>query len=458
MKLNKYLIILLSSYKLLFADDIDIIDEQYFVNNTMLLNNYQVEEYDDVWQRMIDGFQLQYYNSPRVKYYEKFYTKNPAKLTQTFNQASIYIYFILTQLERYGLPSELALIPIVESDYNAEVINGTGRYDGIWQINLITSQRFNLPENASINERKNVIKSTNAAIDYFIYLHNVFLQWDTTIGAYNWGPGNMYKAIINSKQQLGKVNYETLPLRKITADYVPKLIALSHIIKNPDRFGIELKNVTNKPSFRVTKPIMIDNIQNIMTNAKISPPEFKKLNPQFKNDTANIGTNDIIVLPNLNYNLYIASIDKYYNKNKVQDEDMQILLASIDENNSLAMNDAINTSNNMTPTSIVKDEDTITNIIATNDLESIPTNSNKSDDLIAIRVNKNESRTIKPVFNNSRHNQLIATTTKQKYHTIKKGETLYSISKSYNINLKQIMALNKIRNYDIKLGQKIKLY
>jgi membrane-bound lytic murein transglycosylase D len=461
MKINKSLFLLAFSFKLIFANSYSNEDIS-FANNTMLLNNYQINTYDDIWERMISGFQLQYYDSPRVYYYEDFYSKNPNKLADTFNKASVYLYFILSQLERYGLPAELALIPIVESNYDPEVINGTGRYDGIWQFTLLTGQRFNLYENSDINDRKNIIKSTNAAISYFIYLQSLFNQWEVAIGAYNWGEGAMYKAILDSQQTIGKVNYEKLPLRKITADYVPKLIALSHIVKNPHKFGVNLKHVVNSPLFKVSLPIAEDKVKNIVDNSQISMQKFKSLNPQFKNKNSIVSSNNLIVLPNSNYNFYVTSFDKYYNKSNIFDnnnDSMQMLLATIDENNKLVSNDSKNYLDSAQQ-NLQIDQDDIANIIANVDVDknnSSNTINNKTDEIIAQKIIDNETKIIKPNYNYKSNYNLGLKLRKDKYHIVKKGETLYSISKKYGIDLIRIININKIKNHDVRLGQKIKL-
>lgn len=458
--MKKYLLLLICSCKLSFANADLSYEEISFANNIMLLNNYQVADYDDVWERMVSGFQLQYYDSSRVRYYERFYSKNPARLSDTFNKASLYIFFILNQIERYGLPTELALIPIVESNYDPEAINGTGRYDGIWQFTLLTGQRFSLYENNEINDRKNIIKSTNAAVNYFIYLQSLFKQWEVAIGAYNWGEGAMYRAILDSHQTIGAVNYERLPLRQITADYVPKLIALSHIVKNPNKFGISLKYVANEPQFKITTPIVEDKVKNVANNAQISINQFKLLNPQFKNRNSLITYSNFIVLPNANYNFYVSYLDKYYNKSNSyydDNEQKQILLATINENNKLIADNIQDEQNDSISTLELSKDDGIADIITNVDNHVNSFNDQSyTDKIITKKATANETRIIKPNYNFN--SKLLVKPENKKYHIIKKGETLYSISKRYSIDLAKIVTINKIRNYDIKLGQRIRLY
>jgi membrane-bound lytic murein transglycosylase D len=270
------------------------------------------------------------------------------------------------------------------------------------------------------------------------------------IGAYNWGEGAMYRAILDSHQQLGYVVYEKLPLRQITANYVPKLIALSHIIKDPNRFGINLPYVENKSKFKIVKPMARDSVKNFIKNSQISNQMFYKLNPQFVSINTMIDTTENIAIPHQNYNIYLASIDKYYND---KNDEIKVLDFSVEQNNELALDIHKDTPKN-------NEEDTIASIIDdTNIIDNtnskIPISHN--NDMIVTRANNNENRIIKPKLQKYIPNYANEKTI-QKYHIIKKGDTLYSISKKYNINLSKIIDLNNIKNYNIALGQKIKLY
>jgi len=142
--------------------------------NFMLMNNYNLRQSQNIWDRMQQGFQLNYEETKLVKYYEKFYTKNPATFDKLMKNATPYLYYMLTQTERYALPSELALIPIVESNYDPLAKNPTDAYAGMWQFVPITGTRFNLAQNNDIDERRNIVKSTNAALIYLNYLHLMF--------------------------------------------------------------------------------------------------------------------------------------------------------------------------------------------------------------------------------------------------------------------------------------------
>lgn len=172
--------------------------------NFMLLNNYDIPEYSNIWDRMRNGFRLSHEDTDKVKYYEKLYTRDKSAFSALINNAKPYLYYILTQTEKHGMPAEVALIPAIESTFNPKAQNPTDAYAGLWQFIPTTGKQFNLQQNDIFDDRQNILKSTQAAIKHLTYLYIMFKQWDVAIGAYNWGEGNMYRAILASKQKLAR--------------------------------------------------------------------------------------------------------------------------------------------------------------------------------------------------------------------------------------------------------------
>jgi membrane-bound lytic murein transglycosylase D len=283
--------------------------------NFMLINNYDLPEYSNIWDRMRQGFKLSHKENDKVKYYEKLYTKNPKAFNQLINNAKPYLYYILTQTEKNGMPSEIALIPAVESSFNPRAENPTDAYAGMWQFIPSTGKQFSLQQNDDFDDRQNIIKSTKAAITHLNYLYAMFKQWDVAIGAYNWGEGSMYRAILSSNQNIGNINYNTLPLRQITANYVPKIIALSNIIENPHKFGVTLDTATNQPYFAITSLTTTTSIKDLHQIANIDKDTFISLNPQFKNNNYTLRPNEQIALPIKNQNIYYANANINDTKN-----------------------------------------------------------------------------------------------------------------------------------------------
>lgn len=481
------------------ADDIS--------TNFMLMNNYDVRQNQDIWNRMRQGFQLNHEETTRVKYYERFYSKSQTHFDKLIKNASPYIYYILTQTERNGLPSELALIPIVESDYNPFTINGAGSYDGMWQFTPSTGTGFNLNENSNINERKNIVKSTNAALNYLTFLNEMFKQWDVAIGAYNWGPGNMGKAITASNQKIGNINYSDLPLRKITADYVPKVIALSNIIANPSKFGLRLDSMPNQPYFAIIHPVNNDTVSSITDKSNTDSQTFKILNPQFKNTDYAPQQQAQILVPIKNQEIYLASI----NGNKIITP--QVIVPTTQATTTIASNTP-NTAgnNNVAPfddainqigyadngqnvkVAIVQGNSTTT----TDNDATVPVSNgnyikvaNVTQEDVSQEDVTPETSSSKPILiiprmannkTNSQLNSLVdnlsddsVTKTTSKPHVVKarntqevtkhkiikykvnKGDTLYSIAKKFNVEISDIRRMNKLHGNSVQYKQILKI-
>lgn len=286
-------------------------------NNFMLLNNYNLPKYSTIWDRMSNGFKLPITNNDKVKYYEILYTKDKVAFNNLINNARPYLYYILNQTEKNGMPSEIALIPAVESRFNPKAQNPTDSYAGMWQFIPTTGKQFNLKQTEDFDDRQNIIKSTQAAVKHLNYLYAMFKQWDVAIGAYNWGEGNMYHAILESNQKIGNVEYNKLPLRQITANYVPKIIALSNIIRNPNKFGVKLETIDNKPYFAITSVNQTTTLRNLHKVANIDECTFILLNPQFKNNYHMLTNQEEVVLPIENQNIYYANINNSNNINTI---------------------------------------------------------------------------------------------------------------------------------------------
>ena len=198
---------------------------------------------------MSDGFALDHSETKEVKYWEKRYG-SPKYFNIIMQNAAPYLYFVVTEMERRGIPTELALIPIVESTYNPNAVSPAAISTGMWQFVSSSGKRFGMIQNSDLDERKDIVKSTRAAITYLQYLHDMFGSWELAIAAYNWGEGNINTAVNNSSSR----NFYDLDVRDVTHQYVPKVIALANIIQNPRKFGVKLSNLPNQPYFAIINP------------------------------------------------------------------------------------------------------------------------------------------------------------------------------------------------------------
>jgi membrane-bound lytic murein transglycosylase D len=215
------------------------------------------------------------------------------KLYSILQAAGPYIYYILNQTKARGLPAELALIPVIESEFNPNDHSKKGAL-GLWQLMPKTAHDLGVKVKSSYDGRRNVVDSTKAALAYFNDLGNLFKgNWYLAIAAYNCGEGR----VMHAQKQTGNTSYWNLPLPKDTKVYVPRLLAVAEIIKNPEKYGVELPQVDNKPYFaeiKVKKPV---NLVQFSKSSGISMDTIHALNPDYKHGVAEKNGSYSLLIP-----------------------------------------------------------------------------------------------------------------------------------------------------------------
>jgi membrane-bound lytic murein transglycosylase D len=256
---------------------------------------------EDIWIRIRKGFGIPNLDNPLVINQLNWYTTRPDYIQRTTTRASLYLYHVVEQLEKRNMPTELALLPFIESAFNPQAYS-SAKAAGMWQFIPSTGRDFNLKQNVFKDERRDVIASTDAALNYLQKLYGMFGDWQLVLAAYNWGEGSVQRAI-NRNRAAGKpIDFNSLssqmPLE--TRNYVPKLQAVKDIITMPEQYSITLPKVDNQPYFvTVGKTHDID-IKVAAQLAEISIDEFKALNPQFNRPVITGGANTQILLPQSN--------------------------------------------------------------------------------------------------------------------------------------------------------------
>jgi membrane-bound lytic murein transglycosylase D len=206
---------------------------------------------DDLLEKLRREFSLTPVMNNRVQAELKWFTRNPKYLNRVFTRAQRYLPFIVDELERRDLPMELALLPIVESAFDPFAYSH-GRAAGLWQMIPGTARRFGVRQNWWYDGRRDVVDSTNAALDYLAYLHE--LQdgdWPNAIASYNSGEGNVLKAKRRNASRSQPTDFWNLKLSRETSAYVPRLMALVEIVRDPDQFGLTLPELVNEPQFAI---------------------------------------------------------------------------------------------------------------------------------------------------------------------------------------------------------------
>ncbi|OFK87057.1 MULTISPECIES: LysM peptidoglycan-binding domain-containing protein [unclassified Eikenella] len=237
--------------------------------------------HNNLWGRMRQDFRMSEVNPEIVRRHETYYSTRSAYFNRTVERSRPYLYHILSEVEKRNMPSEIALLPFIESAFVTKARSHVGA-SGLWQFMPATGRHYGLAQNNIYDGRHDIYASTNAALNYLQYLHNMFGDWSLALAAYNWGEGNVSRAVNRARSQGLEPVYENLNMPNETRNYVPKLLAVRNLVSNPQVFGLNLSNIENKPYFEaisINSPMDINAITRL---ANISQAEFEALNPSFK--------------------------------------------------------------------------------------------------------------------------------------------------------------------------------
>lgn len=236
---------------------------------------------NDIWDRIRRGFAMPDLDSDLVIEQQLFYLHRPNFLKQVFERGARYLYHIVDELERRGLPTELALLPMVESNYNP-LAYSRAHASGLWQFIPSTGRNFNLAQDKWVDERRDVVASTSAALDYLEYVYEMHGDWHLALASYNWGEGAVGRAIRRNLEAGQPAEYSHLQMPAETRKYIPKLQALKNIVGRPELFDFELPHVSNYRHFvSVEAPRGLD-LATAAEMAEMPLDEFVALNPGFK--------------------------------------------------------------------------------------------------------------------------------------------------------------------------------
>ncbi|MGI9310592.1 MAG: LysM peptidoglycan-binding domain-containing protein [bacterium] len=207
----------------------------------------------DLWQRLRGNFRLsdQHQNQRRLQHFEQWYSSRPRYFERLIERAKWFLPYVLAQVEQRGMPAEIALLPAIESAFRPSAVS-RARAVGMWQFIAATGRRYDLRQDWWVDERKDLTESTRAALDYLQYLQREFDgDWELALAAYNSGEGNVRRHVRRNRARNQPTHYAALKLRRETADYVPKLLALRNLIAAPRSFGIALPPLPNRATLAV---------------------------------------------------------------------------------------------------------------------------------------------------------------------------------------------------------------
>lgn len=250
----------------------------------------------DIWERIRSGFSMPDLDNSIVRERENWYMRNPGSVSRLIGRSDKYIYHVMEELERRQMPTELALLPFVESAFNPNATS-SAKAAGLWQFIPSTGRHYSLAQNRFLDDRRDILRSTSAALDYLQRLYEMFGDWHLALASYNWGEGNVQRAIQRNIAAGRGTSYSDLNMPLETRQYVPKLQALKNIIRNPATFDTSLPNVSNTPYFHRVEIDRDIDVATVARLAEISEEDVKALNPSLSKPLVIASLTPRILLP-----------------------------------------------------------------------------------------------------------------------------------------------------------------
>ena len=251
-----------------------------FPNNLPDDTNQQLPPID-LWQRIRNGYGIpDNALNPETQKQLDFFASRPDYINQVADRAKPYLYYIVGELEKRNMPLELAFLPVIESSFRPEALSSSNA-SGLWQFIPGTGKVFGLDQNWWYDGRRDIIQSTDAALDYLQKLHTDFGDWQLALAAYNSGEGTVGRAIKHNQEIGMPTDFWSLSLPKETTKYVPKFMAIAHLLNEPAEYNITLNTIEDTPFFTVVNTGSQIDLALAAKLAEISTDEMYQLNPGF---------------------------------------------------------------------------------------------------------------------------------------------------------------------------------
>ncbi len=391
----------------------------------------------DIWDRIRRGFAMPALNNRRVTQSIRSYSRNPRNIERTFDRAGKYLYHIVEEIEKRGLPTELALLPFVESAFQPEALSHA-KAAGLWQFMPATGNIFSLQQNFWKDERRDVLESTRAALDYLQQLHATFGDWQLALAAYNWGEGSVSRAIRRNKARHRPATYSNLRMPRETAYYVPRLEAIKRIVADPEKYGITLPSIDNEPYFvRVTKSRDID-MKTAAALAEMDEEEFRLLNPGFNLPVIVASHNSSILLPRENVEIFLDNLASWMSTGKPLSS---WILYHVKDKETLA---DIAQKTGMTEEELRR-------------INGIPKGRRVlAGSALLVDANGRMAPEIAQEELNARV-KLSPPETRRVVYRVRRGDTIYGIALKYGITQRSIRKTNNLRTSRLRIGQRLVL-
>jgi len=406
---------------------------------------------EDLWGRIKDGYAMPDVDSQYTAYHEEWYASRPDYVKRMVERSQRYLFHIVEEVQKRGMPTEIALLPMIESAFNPQA-NSRSRASGIWQFMPSTGKTFGLKQNWWVDNRRDVTAATNAALDYLQKLHSMFGTWDLALAAYNAGEGTVQRAIDRNRKQGLPTDYQSLNLPAETKNYVPKLQAIKNIVSDPERYGLKIGSIPNSPYFaRVTITKQID-AKLAAQLAEISYDEFTSLNPSYNRPVITAtGEKHQLLLPVWAAERFadnLASYDKpltsWQTYNAKRGERMDNIAQKFGMNVS-----QLRDVNGLSSSKKLRNSQAMLVPAVYNGKPISDTTEIQSDTINASEMENNNT------INQAGESE--PSSSRSVSYRVKSGDTLQTLAKKYGTNSESLMKINHLKSGKLKAGQTLKI-
>lgn len=428
-------------------------------NNPSL--NWIDDTFDDqnIWQYMAKEMTMPTDHNDRVAKEVNFYKNKQHYFTDVSTRAEPYMYWLAEQIKKRDMPMELVLIPIIESAFKTDVVSSQNAA-GLWQIVPSTGKNFGLKQNQMYDGRHDVVASTTAALDLLQRLHKMFdNDWLLALAAYNSGEGRVMQAIAKNKKQGKPTDFWSLSsLPRGTQQYIPRLIALQIIFKNPDQYGVTLAKADKAHALI---PVKIDQPIELSAAADqigISANKLKHLNAGYKKGVTSASGEHYILLPRSLETQFITSIEsgqiaRANTKNQLIDEDDTSLASNTDKPKLINISKSFYTVKNGESIGLIASK----NNVRVADLKRWNNLTDKSVIVPGQKLAINQSNTKSTGKNNK--STTAQNSRKKIIYTVKQGDSLSKIAQKHGVKLRDLRNWNSVKDETkLKLGAKMTVY
>lgn len=408
----------------------------------------------DMWDRIRRGFAIPNLYDSQTEEWTQYYAERAKSIYRMSERASRYLYYIVEEIERRGLPTELALLPFVESAYNPTAYS-RAKASGLWQFIPSTGLHYKLQQDKWRDQRRDPIASTQAALDYLSYLYEFQGDWYLALASYNWGEGSVKRAIQRNIDEGLGTDYLALRMPDETRNYVPKLQAIKNLIADPGRYGITLPVVANEPYFTTVSDMPTLTVSDAARLAEMSLEDFQALNASFNHPVILAEHNATLLLPKDKAQVFQSNLQRQahtLNQWKTYQASKGESYSSIAKkfNVTLEQLRALNGIGTRQTRAVAQ-----TLVIPSKPVPHTGLRLAAHDNSASQPAAPARARTAVPARNQDIVVRRSPATVRT--HTVRRGDTLFSLAQRYQTTVDALRKLNNLKNNSLQQGARLRV-